>query len=101
MHWSRCGLAVLKGRITSLCLLATLLLMHSSIPLAFFAIMAHCRLRVKLVSTSPLRSFSANLLYSEFAPKDVVAKNYFSFSLEESRNANKFASCHIKIIVFQ
>jgi len=56
------------GRSTSLYLLATLLLMHPRIPLAFLAIRAHCWLMVKLLSTSTPRSLSAELLSNRSTP---------------------------------
>ena len=50
------------GRRTSLDLLATLLLMHPRMPLAFLAARAHCWLMVNLSSTRTPRSLSAQLL---------------------------------------
>ena len=53
---------------TSLILLATLLLMHPRIPLAFLAARAHCWLMVNLSSTRTPRSLSAELLSSRSTP---------------------------------
>ncbi|KAK4827750.1 hypothetical protein QYF61_021221 [Mycteria americana] len=63
---SRCGLtsAEQRGRITSLDLLAILLLMQPRIPSAFFKGRVHCLLIFNLVSTRTLRSFSAKLFSS-------------------------------------
>ena len=63
-HWtqySRWGLARAEqsGRRTSLVLLATLLLMHPRIPLAFLATRAHCWLMDNLSSTSTSRCKAA------------------------------------------
>jgi len=49
-------------------MLATLLLMHPRIPLAFLAARVHCYLMVNLLSTRTLRSLSKELLSSRSAP---------------------------------
>lgn len=57
-----------KGRITSLCPLATLFLMQSRRLLAFFATKAHCWLVVKSLSTRTPRSFCTKLLSIQSVP---------------------------------
>ena len=68
----RCGWgptrAEQRGRITSLDLLATLLLMQSSVQLAFWAVSAHCWLMPSFSSTSTPKSFSAGLLSIPSSP---------------------------------
>lgn len=49
-----------RGRITSLYLLATHLLMQPRTPFTFFALSAHCWVMINLVSTRTPRCFSAN-----------------------------------------
>jgi len=68
-QYSRWGLtrAEQRGRRTSLDLLATLLLMHPRIPLAFLATRAHWWLMVIFSSTSTLISLSTELLCSRSA----------------------------------
>lgn len=67
-----------RGRITSLDLLAVLCLMHSRIPLAFFAARAHCCLMFNSVSTRTPISFSAKLLSASWPPPcTVVAIIYY------------------------
>ena len=70
MQDSRWGLtrAEQRARITSLNLLATLLLMQPRIQLAFWAMGTHCSLRSSFSSTSTPKSFSAGLLSSPSCP---------------------------------
>jgi len=51
-----------RGRITSLDLLAMLLLMKPRIWLAFWAVSAHCQVMLSFRSTSTPKSFSSGLL---------------------------------------
>ena len=60
------------GRRNSLDLLATLLLMHPRIPLAFLAARAHCWLMVKLLSTSTPRSLSTELYSYDDSMKPIL-----------------------------
>jgi len=70
MQDSRWGLKKVeyRGRIPSLDLLATLLLMKPRIRLAFWAASAHCRLMLSFSSTSTPKSFSSGLLSSHSSP---------------------------------
>ncbi|KAK4818250.1 hypothetical protein QYF61_009425 [Mycteria americana] len=67
---SRAGLSTPEqsGRISSLDLLAKLLLMQPRIRLAFCAVSAHCRLMSSFLSISIPKSFSSGLLSITSSP---------------------------------
>lgn len=84
---------VLKERLTFLSkMLETFLHRQLRIPLTFTVIF-------NVLSTKSLRSFSAEVIYSQLALKDVATKNYFSF-LSTWRIQKRKKVCHINIIVF-
>lgn len=104
-----------KGRrmITSLQQLATLLLMHPRIPLAFLATRAHCRLMANLLSnralvSSPQGSFPAGQLLSCIDMPDPKSKtlhlplcNLLSFLSSQLPSLSSLAEWQHRLLVYQ